>query len=280
MAGAAGKISALISDVDGTLVRNDKSLPDANRSVVRALQAAGIAFGLVSSRPPRGLAAIVEALDGTRLIAGFNGGVIEAPGGEVLERHWLNPVLAHDAVGRLNAQGASVWVFSGQDWLIRDPDGPHVAHEMRTVGFGPKLVADFGAALDHVGKIVGVSEDPELLARCETYLQAHLPSGANVARSQTYYLDVTNAHANKGAAVRAMARHLGVPLEEVAVIGDGPNDVAMFEVAGFSIAMGNGEPAVRAAASHVTDSNEDDGFAKAIERFVLDQGRSAKGGLR
>ena len=75
-----------------------------------------------------------------------------------------------------------------------------------------------------------------------------------------------------------IAKLLAVPLAEIAVIGDGSNDVAMFERSGLSIAMGNASPAVQQAADFVTDSNRDEGFANAIERFILGGGRSNASG--
>ena len=174
----------------------------------------------------------------------------------------------------LDAAGAPVWVFSGQDWLIRNSDGPYVALEERTVAFGPTVVEDFGSAIDAAAKIVGVSKDFGLLARCENDARTALADGAFVARSQPYYLDITHPLANKGTALTEIAKLLGVPLAEIAVIGDGGNDVAMFERSGLSIAMGNASPEVQHAADFVTDSNGEEGFANAIERFILGGDRS------
>ena len=160
-------------------------------------------------------------------------------------------------------------MFSGQDWLLRNKAGPYVEHEKHTVGFPPVAVAEFGPALDTAAKIVGVSTDPELLKTCETDLARLLGAAATVARSQAYYLDITDRLANKGGGSSQIAKLLGVPAAEIAVIGDGGNDVAMFEQAGLSIAMGNAQPAVKAAADFVTASNGEEGFAKAVERFIL-----------
>jgi hydroxymethylpyrimidine pyrophosphatase-like HAD family hydrolase len=80
---------------------------------------------------------------------------------------------------------------------------------------------------------------------------------------------VTHKDANKGAVVEFLSRHLGVPAAEVATIGDQPNDVLMFKRSGFSIAMGNASDRVKAQASAITDSYDDEGFAKAMERFIL-----------
>ena len=91
----------------------------------------------------------------------------------------------------------------------------------------------------------------------------------SAARSQPYYLDVTNPEANKGGVVAYLARTLGIPPGQIATIGDMPNDVLMFKPSGFSIAMGNASKAVQGEADAVTDSFDDEGFAKAVERFML-----------
>ncbi len=261
----------MISDVDGTLVADDKSLPEANRQAVAKLAHAGVAFALISSRPPRGMAEVIKALDVPLVFAGFNGGVISTAENEVLEQHLLEPDEARRTVKSLANGGVDVWVFAGQEWFAQNATSAYNAREIRTVRFEPTIVQNFGAALDKAAKIVGVSDDAALLGRCEAELRAQLSGRATIVRSQRYYLDITDALANKGAGVRSIARQLGVPLEEVAVIGDGPNDVDMFKVGGLSIAMGNAEPAVRQAANYVTGGNNEGGFAQAMERFIFSQ---------
>ena len=133
----------------------------------------------------------------------------------------------------------------------------------------PKVVADFADTLGDVAKIVGISDDLEKVRLCEADAQSAFGERATATRSQPYYLDVTNKDANKGAVVDYLSLHLGVPAEEFATLGDQPNDVLMFKRSGFSIAMGNASDEVKAQASATTDSYNDEGFAKAIERYVL-----------
>jgi Cof subfamily protein (haloacid dehalogenase superfamily) len=267
------KCSAVISDVDGTLVTDDKVLTACAQTAVAELRASGILFSIISSRPPRGLRMLIERLGIETPVGGFNGGVIATPDLAVVTEHLLSPQVARRAVDILNARGVEVWVFSGQNWLLRDPDGPYVPLEQHTVGFRPTIVEDFGSALDAAAKIVGVSKDFDLLEQCERDVRVALTSSAFVVRSQRYYLDITHPLANKGVAVTEIAKLLGIPLTEIAVIGDGGNDVAMFERTGLSIAMGNASSQVQRKADFVTDSNGDDGFARAIERFILGSGR-------
>jgi Cof subfamily protein (haloacid dehalogenase superfamily) len=131
------------------------------------------------------------------------------------------------------------------------------------------VVQNLEAPLAKAYKVVGVSEDRELLKRCETEMQSALGPGASVSRSQPYYLDITHPQANKGAAVQNMAALMDVPMSEVAVIGDNYNDLAMFAQSDFSIAMGNAPDDVKKKARFVTASNEADGLAEAIHRYIL-----------
>jgi Cof subfamily protein (haloacid dehalogenase superfamily) len=263
------KISAVVSDVDGTLMTDDKRLTARAQAAVAKLRARGIIFTVISSRPPRGLRMLLEPLGITTPIGCFNGAVIARPDLSVITAHVLPSEVARCALDMLNERGAQAWMFSGPDWLTRDSDGPYVGLEERTVEFGPTVVDDFEPALADVAKIVGVSTDFELLARCEDDVRAALAGRVSVARSQPYYLDITHPLANKGVALTELANLMGIPPTEIAVIGDGGNDVAMFERSGLSIAMGNASPHVQRAADFVTDTNSEEGFANALERFIL-----------
>jgi hypothetical protein len=120
-----------------------------------------------------------------------------------------------------------------------------------------------------VAKLVGVSDDHAKVERCEADAQAAFGDRVAASRSQPYYLDITHKDANKGAVVDYLSLHLNVAAEEIATIGDQPNDVLMFKRSGFSIAMGNASDQVKAEASATTDSYNDEGFAKAMERYIL-----------
>jgi Cof subfamily protein (haloacid dehalogenase superfamily) len=263
------KISLVLADVDGTLVTEEKVLTERAQRAVAALHNVGIRFAITSGRPPRGMAMLFDPLKIDTPIAGFNGGLFVERDLTILEQKTVPVDVASAAIALIREQGLDAWVYRGNDWLITKSDAPHVAREAWTVKFAPKVVPDVTAELEEVTKIVGVSDDYGKVERCETAAQTAFGSRATATRSQPYYLDVTNKNANKGAVAEYLAQHLGVPLDEIATIGDQPNDVLMFERSGFSIAMGNASAAVKARASAVTDSYNDEGFAKAMERFVL-----------
>jgi Cof subfamily protein (haloacid dehalogenase superfamily) len=266
---SASKISLLIADVDGSLVTKEKVLTPYAQAAVKALHDAGIAFAITSGRPPRGMAMLIEPLALRTPIAGFNGGIFIKPDMTIIEQHLIAPDAAARAVKLILDHRIDVWVYSGNDWFVRDPEAAHVAREQWTVKFPPTVVNDFGAALERAVKIVGISDDLDLVARCEKDAQDALGTEVSAARSQPYYLDITHPQANKGTVATTLSKLLSIPLAEIATIGDMPNDVLMFRKSGISIAMGNASPEVQKQARFVTTSYEDEGFAKAVERYVL-----------
>jgi Cof subfamily protein (haloacid dehalogenase superfamily) len=262
-------IKLFIADVDGTLVTQEKHLTDRALQAVRKLRDAGIAFAITSGRPPKGMAMLIEPLAITTPIAGFNGGQWVNPDLSIIEGHTLPRNVGETTIKLIQQAGLDAWLYSGEDWLIHNKDAPHVAREEWTVKFPPKVVSDFGAALDHAVKIVGCSDDLPKVEACEKQVQDALGKTASAARSQPYYLDVTHPDANKGGVVDYLSKHLGIDPKEIATIGDQPNDTLMFRRSGLSIAMGNASAQVQSLATHVTTSSEEEGFANAVERYIL-----------
>lgn len=263
-------IQLVLADVDGTLVTQDNMLTEATKAAVRDLHNAGIAFAITSGRPPRGMSMLIEPLALHDAVAGFNGGVLVTPDLAMIESRTLDPATARQVVKLILDMGLDAWVYTEKEWLIRDKDAPHVAREAETVKFDARIVPSFtNEHLTRAVKIAGVSDDLELVAACEKAARKTLGDKASAARSQPYYLDVTHPQANKGTVVTTLSRLLDIPPERIATIGDMPDDVMMFRKSGFSIAMGNSGDAVKAQANAVTGSNENDGFAKAVWKFIL-----------
>jgi hypothetical protein len=262
-------IAALLADVDGTLVTKAKVLTERAIEAVRRLRECGIEFFITSGRPPQGLRMLIEPLGLTLPMAAFNGGMIVFPDMTVLDERPLPDDVVPAIVDTLLAHGLDVWIYGATAWYVRSPNAPRVARETSTIQSPPVVVPTFGGLLSRVVKIVGVSDDLESVARCEAAAQAQFGTKVSAARSQPYYLDVTNPTANKGFVIERLAKYLNVPLERIATIGDQPNDVLMFKRSGLSIAMGNSSEEVQRQATCVTTSCEEEGFANAVERFIL-----------
>jgi Cof subfamily protein (haloacid dehalogenase superfamily) len=262
------RISLVVSDVDGTLLPKSKVLSEANKRAVAKLRDAGIGFTIVSSRPTIGMSFLIEPLAITLPIGAFNGSSIVDAQLKPIEQHVIPPATAQRSIDLLTEFDVDIWLFTNDQWLTRNPDGEYVSHEKRAIKHDPAIVADFTPYMTGACKIVGASSNAPLLQRCEAAMQQAVGNQAVAVRSQTYYLDVTPPGCNKGTFVEAMARRLGISTDAVATIGDMQNDLAMFARSGVSFAMGNATDDVKQRATHVTDSNERDGFAAAMETVL------------
>jgi Cof subfamily protein (haloacid dehalogenase superfamily) len=265
----ASPIRLLLADVDGTLVTPAKALTEAAIAAVRELGDAGVLFAITSGRPPRGMRMLVEPLRLQTPIAAFNGGLLVDREMKVIEQRTIPPELVPEAISLLRAHGLDVWLYRGADWFVQDVDGAHVDREAATVQFAPTPRADYDGLVDAIAKIVGVGDDHDAVARAASAAQERFGDRVSAARSQPYYVDVTHPQANKGSVVEYLSARYEIPGEQIATIGDMPNDVLMFARSGLSIAMGNSDREVQRAARRVTGPNDKDGLAEAVRRFVL-----------
>jgi Cof subfamily protein (haloacid dehalogenase superfamily) len=282
-------VKLVLADVDGTLVTREKVLTPRAIENVRALAAAGIAFAITSGRPPRGMQMFVEPLRLTTPLAAFNGGRFVGPDLALVEQHVLARSVVEPILAVIKAHQLDSWLYRGNDWFVRARHGPHVDREEWTVKFPPTVVPDFAPLMDEIVKIVGISDDLEAVARCEADIVRQFSDEVHckqttpqrdqtcpavfAARSQPYYVDVTHPQANKGAVVLTLAKMLKIEAGEIATLGDMPNDISMFKRSGLSIAMGQSSEEVKQAATFTTTSSEEEGFANAIERFILTPAR-------
>jgi len=262
-------ISAVLADVDGTLVTKGKMLTPRAIDAIEQLHERGVLFAITSGRPPRGMRMLVHPLEMRGPMAAFNGGIIVQPDMTVVDERVIPADVSPEVIDMIRAFGLYAWIYRSAEWYVTDPGAPHAAREATTVQFQPMVVPSYDGLLDRVVKIVGVSDDHDQVARCEAEVQQQFGAHISAARSQPHYVDVTHPTANKGVVVERLSHYYQIPLGQIATLGDQPNDVLMFRRSGLSIAMGNASEEVQRQATYVTASNEDEGFAKAIEEFIL-----------
>jgi Cof subfamily protein (haloacid dehalogenase superfamily) len=268
------RIALVVSDVDGTLLTKDKTLTEGAKAAARRVHQAGIGLTITSSRPTIGMRFLVEPLAITLPVGAFNGSSIVDPQMTPIEQHLIPASAAERSLALLAEFGVDIWLFTNDSWLTRNGDGEYVPQERRAIRAEPTVIDDFSPYLSRACKVVGSSSDPALLVRCEAAMQQALGAQATAVRSQSYYLDVTPPGCDKGTFVQAMAQRLGISTDAVATIGDMQNDVAMFKASGLSIAMGNATDDVKQHATRVTASNEDEGFARAIDMILRENAKS------
>lgn len=245
---------------------------------------AGIEFAITSGRPPRGMQMLIEPLGLTTPVAAFNGGMFVRRDLSMIEQRVLQRDVVEPTMETMTRHELDIWIYRGNDWFVRERHGPHVDREEWTVKFSPTVVPDFDGLTNDVAKLVGVSDDLEAVRNCEAAVRQQFAeklhtkqsnperealSLVSAARSQPYYLDVTHPDANKGFVVLRLSQMLAIPTDQIATIGDMPNDISMFEKSGISIAMGQSSEEVKKAATYSTTSSEEEGFANAVDRYVL-----------
>jgi Cof subfamily protein (haloacid dehalogenase superfamily) len=260
--------SLLVTDVDGTLVRHDRTLAPSTIAAAHRLRESGVKLALVSSRPPGGLDVLRGPLGIDTPCAGFNGALVQDAAGAVVVERTIPPDACREAVARLEEAGLDVWVFAGGEWLLKNEAAVYIPREQLSISMGWRVVSDFAPYLGAVHKVMGSSADTARVAAANAALRAALGDQAAVLRSQDYYIDITHPLANKGEAALAIAALLGIAPEAMACIGDMPNDLPMFAVAGLAIAMGNAPPLVKARAQMIVAGNDDDGWAQAVARLL------------
>ena len=263
------RIGMVVSDVDGTLLDPSKNLTPGAPAAVQRLKQAGIRFTIVSARPPRLTRRLLRDLQVVEPSGCLNGALLIGPEQNVL--HQL-PVALGDAqtvADHICESELDLWVYSGSEWYVSHPGGPHVQNQERLMLCKATALPSYDMSQFRVLKMVGVSDDYDAVKRAEADLHDLRGIAISATRSSDYYLDVTHADANKGAVVVELSRMLNIPTEQIATIGDMQTDVLMFRKSGMSIAMGNASDDVKKEATYVTRMNLEDGFAYAMEHFVL-----------
>lgn len=262
-------IKLVVSDVDGTLVRKDKSLSSQTIAAVHRLRDAGVPFTLISARPVSGVMPLIAPLGIDIPLAAFNGGILFRPDGSEIVAHPIERAVVEGVFALAEGLAVDRWVFANGRWYASSGEGVHVEHERVASNQAPVIRSDFSDLYDRADKVTFVSDDRDLLRGLAAKAIATFGGRATIGQSQTYYLDVTDVAANKGDGVAALAEMLGIDLADTLVLGDMDNDIAMFDRAGLSVAMGQCPDTVKAKADWVSSSNEEDGVAHAIDAFIL-----------
>ena len=177
-------ISAVLADIDGTLVTKEKVLTERAIAAVGRLRERGVVFTICSSRSPRGMQKLVEPLRLTMPMAAFNGGVIVLPDLSVLDERTLPDYVVPAIVETIEAHGVDVWIYSATGWYVRSRQSPRVDREASAGQAEPTVTPTFEGALAGVVKIVGVSDDPDKVATCEAAIRSAFGTQVSAARSQ------------------------------------------------------------------------------------------------
>ena len=275
------KIKMVGLDLDGTLLNEKKELTPYTRRVLRKALDSGIVVLVATGRPWMGVPEELRTFPGMRYALTSNGArIVNTADGSVLEEHLLSPELGKRALEICGKYDTLQEIyFDGQGYVSEEKlaqvenyhRNPNMWEYLRTTR---KPVPDLMELLEKENR--GMDKAQALFADMEERKRAweelEQVDGLTLVGSLRYNIEINAAGVNKGSGLIRLGELLGIRREEIMACGDGDNDTVMLREAGFGVATANAEEQVKEAADYITDSNEEDGVAKAIEKFVLGGG--------
>lgn len=269
------KYKIIVLDLDGTLTNTKKEITPHTLEVLLRAQKKGIKIVLASGRPTYGIAPLAEKLQLSKYegyILAYNGGeIIDWKTGELMYKNLLD----HDVLPYLHKcakdNNFAIVTYDGEYVLTEHPDDEYVLKEAILNVMKIKKVDNFLEAVKHpIAKCLIVGE-PTRLAELEKEMYEHLKDRMGVFRSEPYFLELVPKGIDKAQSLAVLLKELGMTKDEMIAIGDGFNDLSMIKYAGMGVAMGNAQQVVKDNADFITLTNEEDGAAYAIEKFMSEE---------
>lgn len=265
-------------DLDGTLTNRDKIITPRTKKALMELQESGKKIVLASGRPTVGMTKLAKELELARYgsyLLSFNGGmIVDCRTGEVIFSRLL-PVESYEKIFALaRKEQVDVFTYEGRTLITDNAKNPYAVLEKDIDGMELKQVEDLTSYVTFgVPKIV-LTEDGDFLAMVEPRVKAAMGRDFNVYRSEPYYLEVLPKGIDKGRSLIRLLDLMGLKKEQMIACGDGYNDLTMIQAAGLGVAMENAVLPVRKAAGYITYSNNEDGVAHVVEKFMLESDES------
>ncbi|NVD06600.1 HAD family phosphatase [Vibrio sp. JPW-9-11-11] len=260
-------------DMDGTLLTSDKTISDQTKLAIQAARQQGVKVVLASGRPLDGMQAKLDELniDGdNEFVVYFNGSMVKELGSDKLIHTAIIDGAKAKKVAALAQQlNLDCHAFSTEYGLITPRLNPHTDIEATINQIPVTEMAFDQLADDHPIIKVMIVGEPEKLSAAINQIPPQYHKSFTVVQSAPFFLEFLNLDSNKGVGVGAIAEYLGVTADEVICVGDAENDHHMLQYAGLGVAMENAMPQTKQIADYITASNDDDGVAKVIERFIL-----------
>lgn len=258
--------------MDGTLLREDKTISEGTKIAIEAAKKKGVKIVLATGRPTEGIRSYLEELDllsGEDFVVCYNGAVVQnTKTKEIINRTVLSGTDLHELYELSKELSVNIHAFSKEGCITPELTKYSVLEgEINNI---PVITVDYKdiAKEEEIIKIMMV-EEPEILQKAIDSLPKELYEKYTVVRSAPFFLEFLNKKVNKGTGVKALANSLGIKKEEVICMGDAGNDEHMIRYAGLGVAMGNAFEEIKGMADFVTKTNDEDGVAYVINKFVL-----------
>lgn len=267
------KYRLLILDIDGTLTNSQKEITPHTLKSLLQLQATGVKLVLASGRPTYGIVPLAKELQMDHFggyILAYNGGkIIDAQSMEVIYEDILPQHLVPALHSAAREAGATILTYRNESIITEEPTNRYVEYESFLTKMTIERVENFCQAVDYnPDKCLIVGEADDIIPLIER-LNSSYAEYLSAYRSEPFFLEVVPKGIDKALSLKRLFAHIGCTEADVAAAGDGFNDLSMIQLAGFGVAMANAQEPVKEAANYITLSNDEDGVAAMVERFLL-----------
>ena len=260
-------IKMVVTDIDGTIFTPECGISDGVKSCIKKLTDNGIHFAIATGRTYSSAKYMADLAGVKCPLIGYQGGIICTYEGEILDVKYLNPDIAKEIIKDFRKRNIHLNVYV-EDQLYVEEDDDYIKDYIGNKGIDYLKVDSFDELdLTKLNKLLAIRYDCDFIDNLIKELQEKYPEIYTV-RSFKYFCEIANKNATKGNAIKFLAEKYGIKTEEVLAIGDQNNDIEMVKSAGIGVAMGNGTEEIKKEADYITDSVENDGFVKAINKFV------------
>lgn len=264
----------LVLDVDGTLVNSRNELSIQTLNSILKIEHTGVRVVLASGRPLYGLRGLVDKLEMKKwggYILPYNGGqIIDARSNEVLFEKRIDREHLPYLEKKAQKNGFGFFTYRDNQLITTQPENNHIREEAELNGLEIVAVDNLSTAVDFFPhKCVLVSDDETALVGLKDYWRKRLAGSLDVYRSESFFLEIVPVYIDKGNTLGVLIEMLGIKAEDILAIGDGRRDFSMLQLAGFGVAMGNAQDSIKACADYITESNDNDGVAAAIQKFII-----------
>ncbi|MGL4853549.1 MAG: Cof-type HAD-IIB family hydrolase [Phocaeicola sp.] len=268
------KYKLLVLDLDGTLTNKQKEITPKTLQTVMKAQELGVKIVLASGRPTYGIVPLADELELKKYggyILSYNGcEIIDWKSGELLYENALDPEVLPYLHACATKNNFAMISYEGNDVITEHPDDEYVIKEAKLNRMPIKKVENLLETIQFpVAKCLIVGE-PNRLKVLEGEMYEVLKEKMGVFRSEPYFLELVPQGVDKAQSLAVLLSKLGMTRQEMIAIGDGFNDLSMIQYAGLGIAMENAQPVVKEHADYITLTNEEDGVAAAIEKFIFE----------
>ena len=256
-------------DLDGTLLDSSRQVSARNRQAIKDMLDAGRIFSISTGRPLQGITTFIDMIGADLPVIIYNGAMaITSKTKTILHECAMEGAPAEAVVRFGREHGTNVFVYAGGELYVAEINQP-VKDYMKVIGIAPNVTHDLSKiAAKGVTKVL-FRDTPDKIAALQNAIKPHFEGKVNYFTSWPNLLEFVNINTSKGVAMQKIGEHYGIAQTEMMAIGDSYNDADMIRYAALGVAMGNAPQQIKDIADAVTSTNDEDGVAEAIYRYVL-----------